>query len=93
MKTKARQLTNITVTLDGQAASWAKVRAAEQDMSLSRFLGELLRREMRHSRDYQKAYLGFLAEQPLRLEGRRLTREEVNDRAALRGGPARQGGP
>ena len=83
---------NVTVTLDEQAASWAKVRAAEQDMSLSRFLGELLRREMRHSREYQKAYLAFLAEKPLRLEGRRLTREEANDRAALRRGLTRDEG-
>ncbi len=56
-------------------------------MSLSRYVGEMLREKMRHSRDYQKAYLAFLAEKPLRLKGpgeRYLTREEVNDRAALR---------
>lgn len=53
-------------------------------MSLSRYVGEMLRDKMRHSRDYQKAYLAFLAEKPLRLKGRYLTREEVNDRAALR---------
>jgi hypothetical protein len=75
---------NITITLDAQAAAWARVQAAERDMSLSRFVGEMLREKMRHSRDYQKAYLAFLAEKPLRLKGRYLTREEANDRAALR---------
>ena len=75
---------NITITLDEQAAAWARVQEAERNMSLSRYVGEMLRDRMRHSRDYQRAYLAFLAEKPLRLEGRRLTREEVNDRAALR---------
>jgi hypothetical protein len=75
---------NITITLDAQSATWARVQAAERDMSLSRFVGEMLREKMRHSRDYQKAYLAFLAEKPLRLKGRYLTREEANDRAALR---------
>ena len=74
----------ITITLDAQAAAWARVQAAERDMSLSRFVGGMPREKMRHSRDYQKAYLAFLAEKPLRLKGRYLTREEVNDRAALR---------
>lgn len=75
---------NITITLDEQAAAWARVQAAEQNMSLSRYVGEMLRDKMRHSQEYQKAYLAFLAEKPLRLKGRYLTREEANDRAALR---------
>lgn len=75
---------NITITLDEQAAAWARVQAAGRNMSLSRYLGEMLHDKMRHSRDYQQAYLAFLAEKPLRLKGRYLTREEVNDRAALR---------
>ena len=78
---------NITITLDEQAAAWARVQAAERNMSLSRYVGELLRDRMRHSREYEAAYQAFLAEKPLRLKGpgeRYLTREEVNDRAALR---------
>jgi hypothetical protein len=75
---------NITITLDPSTASWTRVQAAESNMSVSRYVGELLREKMRHSRDYQKAYLAFLAEKPLRLKGRYLTREEANDRAALR---------
>lgn len=75
---------NVTITLDERAAEWARVRAAEKDMSLSHFVGEMIRKEMVHSREYQKAYLAFQTEKPLRMTGRRLTREEVNDRAALR---------
>ena len=78
---------NITITLDEQAAAWARVQAAERNVSLSRYVGEMLRARMRQSREYEEAYTAFLAEKPLRLKGpdeRYLTREEVNDRAALR---------
>ena len=78
---------NITITLDEQAAAWARMQAAEQDMSLSRYVGEMLRDKMRHSREYQKAYLAFLAEKPLDLKGPwepYPTREELYDRPVLR---------
>jgi hypothetical protein len=77
---------NITITLDEQAAAWARVQAAERNMSLSRYVGEMLREKMRHSREYEAAYRAFLAEKskPVKFEGRFLTREEANDRAALR---------
>ena len=75
---------NVTITLDEETARLARVQAAERNMSLSRYIGELLQERMRRSREYEAAYRSFLAEKPLRLRGRRLTREEVNDRAALR---------
>jgi hypothetical protein len=78
---------NITITLDEQAAAWARVQAAERNMSLSRYVGEMLREKMRHSREYEAAYRAFLAEKPRRIKkpgGRYLTREEAHDRAALR---------
>lgn len=91
METKARtrraRMKNITITLDADTAAGARVQAAERDMSLSRFVGELLREHLRHSREYEEAYRTFLAEKPFKLKGpaeRYLTREEVNDRAALR---------
>lgn len=68
---------NITITLDEQAAAWARVRAAEQNMSLSRFLGEMVHDKMRHSREYEKAMREALAQKPLKLEGPYLTREEL----------------
>jgi len=78
---------NLTITLDPQAMAWARVEAAKREMSLSRFVGEVLREKMRSSQEYQKAYMTFLSEKPLfiRKPGERyLTREEANDRAALR---------
>ena len=78
---------NVTITLDEETAAWARVHAAQQDVSLSRFVGELLRKHMRESREYQDAMQRYLSSkfvidlQP----GERLpTREEINDRAALR---------
>lgn len=78
---------NITITMDGQTAAWARVQAAERNMSLSRYMGELVRDRMRHSREYQAAYRAFLAEKPLKLKGpaeRYPTREELYDRPVLR---------
>ena len=75
---------NITITLDAQAAAWARVQAAEHNMSLSRFVGEMLRQKMRHSQEYQKAMRAALAEKPLQLEGPYLKRDELYDRSRIR---------
>lgn len=75
---------NVTITLDESTAGWLRVQAAERNMSLSRYVGEMARERMKHSEEYQAAYRAFLAEKPLKLEGRRLTREEANDRTGLR---------
>jgi hypothetical protein len=68
---------NITITLDKQAASWARVQAAERNMSLSRFVGEMIHKEMRHSREYEEAMRAALSFEPLKFEGKRLTRDEL----------------
>ena len=79
---------NITITLDEKTAAWARVHAAQQDVSLSRFVGELLRKHMCESREYQdamKRYLSRGAFQILRGPAERYpTREELHDRAGLR---------
>jgi len=78
---------NITITLDEQAAAWARVQAAKRNMSLSRYLGELVRKEMRHSREYEEAYQAFLAEKPFDLKGPWKPypkREELYDRPVFR---------
>ena len=78
---------NITLALDEQTAAWARVQAAEQNMSLSRYVGEILQDRMRHSRAYAKAMRESLAEKPLALTGTwepYPTREEIHDRSMLR---------
>ena len=68
---------NITITLDEQAAAWARVQAADSNMSLSRYVGEMLHDKMRHSREYEKAMRAALAQKPMKFEGPCLTREEL----------------
>lgn len=78
---------NITITLDDKTASWARKHAAERDMSLSRFIGELLQRNMHQARDYERAMRRFLARQPVALKrpgARYPTRDEVYERGRLR---------
>ena len=78
---------NVTITLDEETAAWARVHAAERNMSLSRYVGELLRDCMRRSHEYEAAMKGWLAERPLELTGPSEpypTREELYDRPVLR---------
>jgi hypothetical protein len=89
MKAESRQsaMKNITITLDEKTAAWARVYAAKQGKSVSRVLGEMLQERMREVRDYDEAMRRYLAKKPFKFEwidGRRPTRDELNDRAGLR---------
>jgi hypothetical protein len=75
---------NITITLDKQAAAWARVRAAEQNMSLSRYVGEMIHKQMRHSLEYETAMRAALAAKPVKLEGPYLKRDELYERSRIR---------
>ena len=75
---------NVTITLDEETAARARVRAAERRMSLSRFIGELLREHLRQAREYEAAYRAWRAEKPLKLKGAHPKREELYDRPVLR---------
>jgi hypothetical protein len=83
----SRNLRNVTVTLDEETARWARVEAARQDTSVSRLLGELLRREMEGHDAYEAAMTRFFAQEAgsHRRAGQPLpTRDEIHDRARLR---------
>jgi hypothetical protein len=78
---------NITVTLDEKTAAWARQYASAQNKSLSRFLGELLDRTMRESRQYQDAMQRFLSRKPSRVNREDTpypTREELHERTHVR---------
>ena len=78
---------NVTVTLDEKIAAWARVYAAKRDMSLSRFLGELLHKTMQESQVYEMAMQRYLAVKPVKMKApgsRYPDREAVNDRSSLR---------
>ena len=78
---------NVTITLDEKAAAWARRHAASRNLSLSRFVGQLLEKTMRESREYQRAMRGYLGKTTVRLKrdrDRYPTRDELHDRDGLR---------
>ena len=78
---------NVTITLDEATARWARRIAAERGVSVSRFVGELLRQQMQHESSYELAMKRYFAMKPQCLLGpgeRYPTREEIYDRPVLR---------
>jgi hypothetical protein len=78
---------NITITLDEKTAIWARKEAARRDRSLSRFIGDLLERTMRESREYERAMRQYLSREPVPLKrgrGRYPSRDELHDRSRIR---------
>lgn len=78
---------NVTITLDEEVARWARIRAAEQEISLSRLVGELLREKMLDESTYYTSMQNYLAKAPhmIKKEGDRYPdREELHDREGLR---------
>ena len=79
------RLRNVTVTLEDDVARWARLEAAQKEISVSRLLGEMLKERMVAKDDYEKAMRRALARKPfLKTDGRYLSREEAHDRARLR---------
>ena len=78
---------NVTISLPEDLARWLRVKAAEDDRSVSRWIAELLERRRRKEDEYDAAMERYLAIKPRKLawpEGRRPTREELYDRPGLR---------
>ena len=59
---------NVTVTLDDDVLRWAKVWAAQHETSVSRMLGEELRRKMLSEEQYERARRRFQAKSPKSLK-------------------------
>lgn len=85
---------NITITLNPETARRVRVRAAERNLSVSRYISDLLEKDIRGTSEYEEAmkrYFSsnlFIKRQP---GERRPTREELHDRAALRADEAKKG--
>jgi len=74
---------NVTITLEEEVARWARVWAAKHDTSVSRMLGEELRRKMEAEKTYQRSMKRFMAKEPRRLKARArkfARREELYER-------------
>ena len=77
---------NVTITLDEEVARWARIMAAEQNTSVSRLVGEVLRKTMIAEQNYQFAMQQYLSMTPkvLKAPGEKLpAREELYDRKSL----------
>lgn len=62
---------NVTITLEEDVLRWARIRAASHDTSVSRLLGEELRRKMLSEQKYELARARFKAREikPLKPSG------------------------
>ena len=52
---------NVTISLDEETARWTRIEAACQDMSVSRFVGKVLRERMTSSEDFDRARQSYLS--------------------------------
>jgi len=73
---------NITIRISADAALWARRKAAEENTSVSRLVGDMLERQMRLTDAYWAAYENFKSIQPFPQvkAANRLTREEAHAR-------------
>lgn len=76
---------NLTITADEEVLRWARVKAAKENTSVARLVGELLKQQMKGERGYQAAKRRFLSVEPRLLSsGPYPSRDDVHDRSRLR---------
>ena len=82
---RSRNLRNLTITVSDQVARWARIKAAEENTSVSHLVGEMLQRRMLDANAYERAMKDYLSREPfIHSGGRRPSREELHDRPGLR---------
>jgi len=55
---------NVTITLDEKVASWARIRAAAMETSVSRLVGEMLKEKMLEEETYKTSMQRYLSQSP-----------------------------
>jgi hypothetical protein len=78
---------NTTITLDEQTAARARRQAAQLGMSLSRYVGQVLEKSLRESREYERAMrqcFDLMSRTTYKSEGPYPKRDELYDRGRLR---------
>ena len=58
----------VTITLDEDVIKWARTRAAERNISISRLVREMLREKMAQEDNYQGVMLQYLSHPPKELK-------------------------
>ncbi len=75
----------MTITVDEEVARWARIRAAEENKSISRLVGDLLRERMHQHKRFERARRQFLALRSAVISsGPYPSREELHERSGLR---------
>ena len=76
---------NMTITAEEEVLRWARMKAAEENTSVARLVGDLLKERMRAERGYLAAKRRFLGvETPVLSRGRYPSRDDLHDRSGLR---------
>lgn len=78
---------NVTLSIDDDLARWARVRAAELDISVSRMLSDLLREMRERESRYEAAMRRSLSRKPTVIAepgSRYPGRDELHERLDLR---------
>lgn len=60
---------NVTVTLPESVARWARIEAAKNDQSVSRFISEMLQERMEQEQRYNESMSSFFAGEPADISG------------------------
>jgi hypothetical protein len=73
---------NITIKIPDEVALWARRKAAEENTSVSRLVGEMLERQMRLTDEYWRAFEHWKSIRPMAggSTSQRMSREEVHER-------------
>ncbi len=73
---------NITIKLSDETALWARRKAADENKSVSRLVGEMLERQMRLTDEYWQAFEDWKSRRPRARvgAGERMSREETHER-------------
>ena len=74
---------NVTITLDDETARWARVEAAKQDTSVSKFVGAMLRERMHREDAYERAKRSYRSRGTFAMSDpgdRYPTRDEIYER-------------
>jgi len=72
----------MTITVDEQLARWARIEAAKNDISLSRYVSNMLRNRMQHAEAYGAAMQHNLRRAPTVLSSKEAypARESLHER-------------
>jgi hypothetical protein len=80
-----KRLQNMTITVEDEVARWARIRAAEENTSVSRLVGDLLRQQMRQRQRFERARRQFGAlRSGVISSGPYPGREALHERAGVR---------